>query len=125
VNFDKKNINLATKLIGQKAVIFDLILNDKTMAAYVIFTREKTLDQNEMEAYIKAAPAGFVGHTVKVLATHTEFEVIEGPAVESVVLLEFPTMDAAKAWYYSPEYKKALEHRLKGGVYRCAIVKGV
>jgi uncharacterized protein (DUF1330 family) len=95
------------------------------MAAYVIFTREKILDQNEMDLYIKKAPSGFVGHPVKVLASHTQFEVIEGPAVESVVILEFPSMAEAKAWYKSPAYNEALQHRVKGGEYRCVMVEGL
>jgi uncharacterized protein (DUF1330 family) len=95
------------------------------MAAYVIFTREKMLDPKEMELYIKKAPSGFVGHPVKILASHTPFEVLEGPAVESVVILEFPSMADAKAWYNSPGYNEALQHRLKGGEYRCVMVEGI
>jgi len=93
------------------------------MAAYVIFMREKILDPVEMEDYVKKAASGFVGHPVKVLASHTHFEVIEGPAVESVVILEFPSMEAAKLWYKSPVYNEALQHRLKGGEYRCVMVE--
>lgn len=94
------------------------------MSAYVIFTRERTPDPKEMELYVKAAAAGFAGHIVKVLASHTYFEVIEGPAEESMVLLEFPSMDQAKTWYRSPAYDEALQHRLKGGEYRCVMVEG-
>lgn len=93
------------------------------MSAFVIFLREKILDPGEMENYMQKAASGFVGHPVKVLASHTPFEVIEGPAVESVVILEFPTMEAAKQWYNSPTHKNALQHRLKGGEYRCVMVE--
>ncbi len=95
------------------------------MPAYVIFMREKVIDPKEMENYVKKAASGFAGHPVKVLASHTKFEVIEGPAVESVIILEFPAMADAKAWYNSPAYNEALQHRLKGGQYRCVMVEGV
>jgi uncharacterized protein (DUF1330 family) len=49
------------------------------MAAYVIFMREKILDQNQLELYVKKAASGFAGHPVKILASHTKFEVVEGP----------------------------------------------
>jgi uncharacterized protein (DUF1330 family) len=95
------------------------------MSAYTIFTREKTLDPKEMELYIEKAPSGFIGHPVKILASHTHFEVMEGPAVESVVILEFPSLAEAKAWYSGPAYHEALQHRLKGGKYRCVMVEGM
>jgi uncharacterized protein (DUF1330 family) len=95
------------------------------MAAYVIFMREKIIDPVEMENYIKKAGSGFVSHPVKVLASHTQFEVLEGAAVESVVILEFPFIQEAKVWYKSPAYNDALQHRLKGGQYRCVMVEGI
>ena len=52
-------------------------------------------------------------------------EVLEGAAVEGVVILEFPTFDEAKAWYDSPAYREVREHRYKGADYRAVIVQGV
>jgi uncharacterized protein (DUF1330 family) len=95
------------------------------MAAYVIFMREKIIDPDEMDNYIKKAASGFVGHPVKVLVSHARFEVMEGPAVESVVILEFPSLEEAKYWYESPAYHESLQHRLKGGQYRCVMAEGV
>lgn len=94
------------------------------MSAYVIFTREKLINKSELNLYVEKAPAGFVGHPVKILASHTKFEVIEGPNVESVVLLEFPSLQEAKAWYTGEAYKEALAHRMKAAEYRC-VMEGV
>ena len=94
------------------------------MSAYVIFTRKRTLEPKEMELRIKSAAAGFAGDIVKVLPSHTYFEVIEGPADGNMVLLEFPSMDQAKDWDRSPAYDDALQHRLRGGEYRCVMVEG-
>jgi hypothetical protein len=38
------------------------------MSAYVIFTREKTLDKVELAAYLNEVPATLAGHDVRVLA---------------------------------------------------------
>ena len=41
------------------------------------------------------------------------------------MLVEFPDMDAAKAWYHSPAYQDALQHRLKGADYRVILAQGL
>ena len=39
------------------------------MRAYVVFTREKTLDQGELDVYAKEAETTVAGHGVKMLAS--------------------------------------------------------
>jgi uncharacterized protein (DUF1330 family) len=95
------------------------------MAAYMIFTREKTRDSEQLAAYSKKAGATLAGHNVKPLVAYGKYEVLEGSAIEGAVVLEFPTMEAAKAWYDSPAYKEARETRFKGADYRCVLVQGV
>ena len=95
------------------------------MAAYFVFTRDNTRDPKELETYSKMAPATLAGHPVKPLVAYGHHEVVEGPEIEGVVILEFPTIDAAKAWYNSPAYREAREHRFKGAEYRAVIVQGV
>ena len=46
-------------------------------------------------------------------------------AADGVVLLQFPTMEAAKAWYYSPAYQEALVHRLRASDSRVVLVEGL
>jgi uncharacterized protein (DUF1330 family) len=95
------------------------------MSAYVIFIRESTRNPAEMETYSKAAGAALAGHPVKVLAVYGRHEVLEGPEVEGVVILEFPGIAEAKAWYDSPAYREAREHRFRGADYRAVIVEGL
>ena len=52
-------------------------------------------------------------------------EVLKGDATEGVVIAEFPSIEAAKAWYDSPAYKAVREHRFKGAIYRDSFVQGV
>jgi hypothetical protein len=40
------------------------------MSAYLVYTREKTLDEHDLATYSKHVPATLVGHEVKVLALY-------------------------------------------------------
>ena len=95
------------------------------MSAYLIFTRQKTLDEAEMKIYWDNIRATFEGHQVKVLVNYGRLEVLEGDTVEGIVLAEFPSFEAAKAWYESPSYQAIRHHRLQGAIYRGLLVQGV
>ncbi len=95
------------------------------MPAYIIVMRERSRIQSELDTYANLAPATLAGHDFKMLALHGHVEVLEGPATEDVVMMSFPTIEAAKAWHGSPEYQKVAEHRYKGGDYRCFVFEGV
>ena len=95
------------------------------MSAYLVLTRDKTLDQSELDIYGKEVKATGAGHELKVLAYYGAHEDLEGSPTEGTVILQFPDTAAAKAWYDSPAYRKVREHRLIGGVYRVTLVEGV
>jgi uncharacterized protein (DUF1330 family) len=95
------------------------------MKGYLVFTREKTLDASELAVYWEKIHATFAGHEVKLLASYGKHEVLEGDATEGVVIAEFPTFEAAKAWYDSPAYLEVRKHRKAGAVYRGILVEGV
>ncbi len=95
------------------------------MSAYLVFTRVQTLDAAELEIYWSKIRATFSGHEVKLLASYGRYEDLEGPPTEGTVMAEFLSMEAAKAWYDSPAYREAPEHRLRGAVYRGLLVEGV
>ena len=97
----------------------------KNVAAYIIFIKEKTIDQSELNIYAKEAPAGLKGHNITTRAVYGRNQVLEGADVEGVAILEFPSYEEAKAWYENPIYQKAKEHRLKGGLYRAILVDGI
>ncbi len=94
------------------------------MAAYIVFTRESTKDAAELATYSQQVGWSLSGHPVSVLAAYGRQEVLEGPEVEGVVILKFPTFAEAKAWYGSPAYRKVREHRFRGAEYRAVIVEG-
>lgn len=95
------------------------------MSAYVVFIKERTLDQSELDVYTPGAVASMEGHPIKILAAYGRQEVLEGSSAEGVVIVEFPSFEKAKAWYDSPVYRAAREHRFKGADYRAILVEGV
>jgi uncharacterized protein (DUF1330 family) len=95
------------------------------MAAYMVFTREKTLNQGELDTYMKVVGPTFEGREFTSHAVYGKHETLEGPPVEGVVILSFPTYEAALDWYNSPAYAAAREHRFKGAEYRAVIVQGL
>ena len=95
------------------------------MSAYVILTRFRSRDPSEFEVYASKRAAFFSGHAVTWRAYFSgRFEAVEGPAVEGVSILEFPTFAEAQAWYTSPVYQEATRHRLLSGDYSVVIVEG-
>ena len=95
------------------------------MPAYVIFIRERTLDQSELDAYARLARPSLEGLPIKFLAAYGRQDVLEGPSPEGVAIAEFPSMEEAKQWYESPAYQAAAKHRFKGATYRGLIVEGI
>ena len=84
------------------------------MATYMVFTRESTRNPSELQTYFQKVGDTLMGHPIKVLAAYGRQEVVEGPEVEGVVVLEFPSFEAAKAWYNSSAYREVREHRFRG-----------
>ncbi|HBE62986.1 MAG TPA: hypothetical protein DDX19_09640 [Rhodopirellula baltica] len=57
------------------------------------------------------------------MAAYGSHVTLEGPEVEGAVIAEFPTMEEARAWYDSPAYQEAAQHRFRGAVCRGLIVE--
>lgn len=95
------------------------------MAAYVIFIRDRITDPEEFAVYGTKAAAARGDHPIKALAFYGALETLEGDPADGVVVIEFPDMAAAHAWYDSPAYQEAKAHRLKGADYRVVLVQGL
>lgn len=94
------------------------------MAAYIVVTRLRTRNPAELELYRDQVRDLSLDSEFKWLARFGHCEVKEGPNVEGVAILEFPTLDQAQAWYANPDYQKAARHRFMGGDYSFIIVEG-
>ncbi len=95
------------------------------MAAYVIFIRDRMNDPEEFAVYAKKAAAARGDHPITALAFYGKLETLEGDPADGVVVVQFPDVAAAHAWYDSPEYQEAKAHRLKAADYRVMIVEGI
>lgn len=95
------------------------------MGAMIIFIRERIRDASEMEIYNGKAGATLAGHTATPRAFYGPCETLEGAPVEGVVVVEFPDMAAARAWYDSPAYAEARKHRHLGSDYRVFITETI
>ena len=95
------------------------------MAAYVVFTRERMRDEAKFGTYSSKARPSLGGHAAKPLVVYGKCETLEGAPTEGAVILEFPTLEAAKAWYESPAYAEARAHRFAAADYRCFITEGI
>jgi uncharacterized protein (DUF1330 family) len=56
---------------------------------------------------------------------HGAFEMLEGAPLESVVIHEFPSIEAARAWCDGPGYRDVRPNRFLAADYRAFIVEGV
>lgn len=96
------------------------------MTAYVVFLREGSIqDPAAMAEYQRLNRENKGDFKLKPLIVYGALEALEGEAPDGIVLLEFPTIEDARAWYKSPGYQAAVPHRLKGAAYRAFIVKGL
>ncbi|MFP3567433.1 DUF1330 domain-containing protein [Paraburkholderia sp. SIMBA_030] len=94
------------------------------MTAYVVFTRERTTNQAELDTYAQEASGAAEGHNVSFLVLYGKHEVLEGPTMEGAAVLRFPTIEEARRWYDSPAYQEAAKHRHAGAEYRVFIIEG-
>jgi uncharacterized protein (DUF1330 family) len=79
--------------------------------AYGIFT-ETVMDPVRYEEYMRAAVEPSVKHGVKPLAMSDSPHVLEGQwDAPRVIILEFESLEAAQAWYDSPEYQACIPLR--------------
>ncbi|WP_158938212.1 DUF1330 domain-containing protein [Burkholderia sp. S171] len=94
------------------------------MSAYIVFTRDKTTNQEELDVYdVKVKPTlGTFG--MKPRAIYGKHKVLEGAEIEGMVIIEFPTFEEASAWY-EPGVSGGSRTSLQGAEYRCVIVQGI
>ena len=81
------------------------------MAAYIIAFIEVT-DPERYAQYMKLTPAAIERYGGKFIVRGGEKITLEGPVENRrIVVLEFPTFEAAKTFFDSPEYRHAKSFR--------------
>ena len=95
------------------------------MVAYVI-SEVEIIDPQLMDRYRALAQGSIALHGGRYIVRGGGAEVVEGgPPVTQLVIVEFPTIERAHAWYRSPEYAEALAVRQLALSRRLIFVEGV
>jgi uncharacterized protein (DUF1330 family) len=95
------------------------------MAAYFIVDVDVKNPQ-AYEAYKQAAAVSIARYGGRYLVRGGKHEVLEGTwSPTRLVVLEFPTVEAAKRWYASEEYATVKPIRLQHAVGHMVLVEGV
>ena len=82
------------------------------MPAYVI-ANVTVHDSEGYRDYTAQTPKSIADHGGRFIVRGGEVEVLEGDWRPSrLVIVEFPSIEAARAWYTSPEYERIKEIRL-------------
>jgi uncharacterized protein (DUF1330 family) len=96
------------------------------MSAYWL-ARARVDNPEQYKKYADQVPAILQKFGGRPLARGGHYEMLEGPAAFTrFVVVEFPSLDQARACFQSPEYQAAAQHRREGGgVVEITIVEGV
>jgi uncharacterized protein (DUF1330 family) len=95
------------------------------MPAYVIFDIHVD-DPDAYAPYREPAGASVEQYGGRYIARGGAAEVLEGDwDIDRLVILEFPSMDEARAWYRSPEYQKVLPIRHGASHGRGVLLEGL
>ena len=96
------------------------------MSAYVIVFRETAVtDPEAIAEYQRLSQPKEPTPGLKVLAAYGELTPLEGELPDAAVVIEFPDLESAKAWYFSPHYQAAVAARRKAATFRSLIVEGL
>jgi uncharacterized protein (DUF1330 family) len=94
------------------------------MPAYAIASL-RTVDVNdEIVEYLEKIDASLDPFDGRFLVHGSTPEVIDGDLPGAVVVIEFPDLAAAHAWYHSPAYQEILPLRLRNSTGGAVIVDG-
>ena len=81
------------------------------MSAYLV-CMVRVDDPETYRKYTARTPALIAKHGGRFLVRGGDVETIEGPAFQDrLVVLEFPSKDAVRTFYQSPEYQEVMQHR--------------
>jgi uncharacterized protein (DUF1330 family) len=95
------------------------------MPAYLIVDADVT-DPEQYELYKAASPGAIAAGGGRFLVRGGELSVLEGDwSPTRVVVVEFENLEAAKAFYESPEYQAAIKLREGAARFNMIAVEGI
>jgi len=91
-----------------------------------VISEVEVLDEDVANVYRRLAATSIAEYGGRYLVRGAEAEVVEGvPTARRVVIVEFPSLGRARAWYGSQAYAEALRLRAKALNRRLIFVNGV
>ncbi|KKW67984.1 hypothetical protein AAV94_07380 [Lampropedia cohaerens] len=94
-------------------------------SAYIIASVTVT-DPVQYQHYLKLSTEAIKAHGAQVCIRGGQVEILEGDWDPGrTVVLKFPDVESARAYYHSPEYTRAREAREGAAVMRMVLVEGV
>jgi uncharacterized protein (DUF1330 family) len=95
------------------------------MAAYIIADVD-VKDAKAFEPYKQPTEASVTQYGGRFIVRSSDHRVLEGTwNPKRLVVIEFPSAEAARRWYDSPEYRKVLPIRLQHAVSNMLLAEGV
>ena len=95
------------------------------MPAYVVVEIE-VLDAERYETYKRMVPPSLAAYGGRFVVRGGAAETLEGEwSPKRLVIVEFPSLERAKAWWDSPEYAEAKALRQATARTRMVVVEGV
>ena len=95
------------------------------MPAYII-ARVKVTDPLRYAKYTQVTPAAIAQYGGRFIARGGQTISLEGPAESSrIVIIEFPSLERAQAFYRSPEYSQAKALRTGAAEAQFIAIEGV
>lgn len=96
------------------------------MPAYCLFDNVEVTDHEALDEYASQTLPTIEAHGGRYRVIGGPVEVKEGVSmVHFPVLIEFPTLDAANAWYESPEYGRLRSIRHGAGRFNAVFFAGL
>jgi uncharacterized protein (DUF1330 family) len=94
------------------------------MPAYLI-ARVRVTDPEQYKEYTKLTPAAIAKHGGRFVVRGGAVSTLEGPSEQDrVVVIEFPSVERAKAFWDSPEYREAKAKRAGAATGQFILVDG-
>ena len=89
-----------------------------------IIARITVTDPEAYKEYVAMSSAAMKRYGGRPIARGGRFEAVEGEARPRNVILEFESFDAARTYYYSPEYQAAVMKRAPASIGELVLVEG-
>jgi len=95
------------------------------MSAYAVGLLRDARMGEDLVDYLEHIDETLAPHGGRFIIHGAQPEVLEGEWDDDLIVIEFPTLEAARRWYYSPNYQWLLPLRIANSSGTVALLEGV